>query len=170
MTPRLPPELLAQILTCAQEGKHPLERQKIRNTFRSVCREWYLSFDHWREVCTTGAKEIETVTGLLSALPLSGGSAAGMRVKSVYVGLLEREAKARGSKVATKLIGLLKVVKNTQWVELQVGYQGLLRGEFLGKAVCKALAKLKQVEHFTISPTIRGYTPNHPLPISQLAG
>ena len=40
MTPPLPPELLPEALGWATEGEGPGERQKVRNSFRLVCRAW----------------------------------------------------------------------------------------------------------------------------------
>lgn len=170
MTPRLPAELLAEILTLAQEGQTPLGRQSTRFAFERVCRDWYLAQDHWAEVCVKGAGPIERLAKLLAEPNRRGSGLVGTRVKSICVVLIKHDARKTGSKVATKLVTLLKLVTEVVSVELEIGHQGLRRNDFLGKSVCKALSKLENLKHFTIAPVSEGVGARKSLPTDSLSG
>jgi len=58
MPARLPPELLAHILTLACQAKPAPARQVIRHAFRLVCRDWCRSVNAWAELAVVGPDEL----------------------------------------------------------------------------------------------------------------
>lgn len=58
IAPRLPPELLQQILPHALHDQAPAMRQKTRGRFRRVCKDWNDSVDFWKEVDVVGSARL----------------------------------------------------------------------------------------------------------------
>jgi hypothetical protein len=54
----VPPELLQEILASALLGQEPVDQQQTRNRFRLVCRDWYMSFNYWRNLSVVGSNKI----------------------------------------------------------------------------------------------------------------
>lgn len=154
MAPRLPPEILAHILTLAQEGEHPLDRRAIRWSFKHVCRDWYLAQDELAEICIEGVDQVQRMSKLLrTSVGSEPGvrSPLGLRVKSAYFGLFKRKGKDKAGKVAR----LLKWIPGLERIEFEVGREGLSRDTVLGDELSKSLGKLKRITHFAITRSSR---------------
>ncbi len=59
MSPRLPPEVLSEILDFALLNEHPAGRQLTRNRFRLVDRDWHSSFNYWKEIDVVGLQQVD---------------------------------------------------------------------------------------------------------------
>lgn len=159
MTPRLPPELLAEIVALAQVGELPRERQRLRVAFRSVCRDWYFADDFWSEVCLHGALNARKLARVLSArreaVDEAGSPGVGGRVKSAYIGLLDKDKAQEGLDMSIAL----RCMSQLERVEVEVWNGALSLHASIDPVLVQVLSTVRNVKLFKMARlTSRAYT------------
>ncbi len=156
MTPSLPPELLAEILERATERVEPAERQRIRNRFRLVCREWNESLDYWSEVFVGG---VQVIARLKAALVEPSAAGFAERIRSVVLDRTGPNSMPEGidSTEEDLLWDLVACFTSAERIQLSMDGLGGRFGDARGvaPALVRALAQLTNVRHFTLTSPAR---------------
>lgn len=144
MTPRLPPELISEILSWAQAGQTDSQQQQIRNEFRLVCHEWNTSFVYWNEIRVDGSDQLNGLANALtknSSSTLFGHPTKADQLRTVIINLGDDELEAGDRASLATVLGLASSIER---FELTVVGP-------LGARVSKALSKQTSIKHFKLS-------------------
>lgn len=124
MTPRLPTELLVEILTFAQYKSSPLTRRKLRYAFRLVYRDWYASFNRWNTIAIDGVSELTNAVDqavAASKAVKAADAVAGVGIKKCFVRLVRSPGPGQwDGREAREVNRLLKVGEGMRALELEL--------------------------------------------------
>lgn len=146
MTPRLPPELVKEVLFWAQLGQPNEQQQQTRDHFRLVCRDWRDSFVYWNQARVGDSDQLAGLASTLTRDTLAtqpGQPTKADQIRTLVVELGDDLGPAERNDLAV-VLGMVSAVER---VELKLA--GVLAAR-----VAKALSKLVTVKYFNLDITV----------------